>query len=484
MKKKLLSTTSEWTLERIQRYDREISRIAKLYQLETYPNRIEIISSEQMLDAYSSVGMPMNYHHWSFGKRFLDAEKEYKRGYSGLAYEMVINSNPCISYLLEENSMVTQAVVIAHACYGHNSFFKNNYLFQLWTHAESIIDYLVFARHYIQSCEEKYGVSNVEELLDVCHALMNYGVDRYRRPAPLSMEKEKEQQKEREVYLQSQVNELWRVTLRDKARKKAEQKAEHALRFPQEPQENILYFIEKNAPLLEPWQREIIRIIRKIAQYFYPQRQTKMMNEGWATFCHYTIIQKLYDEKLVNDQFMLEFLPLHTNVILQPPFSHPGYAGINPYALGFKIFSDIRESSGANWVEAVNFAMRNYKDESFISQYLSPKVIRDLRLFAVIDDEAQPELMVSAIHNEDGYQKVREALSRQYNLSQNEPDIQVYNVNQRGDRSLTLRYIPNNNRPLSEDTEAVLKYLRYLWSFPVRLETVDDTGRVVSVREA
>jgi spore cortex formation protein SpoVR/YcgB (stage V sporulation) len=484
MKKKLLSTTSEWTLDRIQRYDREIARIAKHYQLETYPNRIEIINSEQMLDAYSSVGMPMNYHHWSFGKKFLDAEKEYRRGFSGLAYEMVINSDPCISYLLEENSMVTQAVVIAHACYGHNSFFKNNYLFQLWTHAGSIIDYLVFAKKYIQSCEEKYGISKVEELLDASHALMNYGVDRYHRPAPLSLEKEKEKQKEREAYLQSQINELWRVTLRDKAHKKAEQKEKQALRFPPEPQENILYFIEKNAPLLEPWQREIIRIVRKIAQYFYPQRQTKMMNEGWATFWHYTIIQKLYDEKLVNDQFMLEFLPLHTNVILQLPFDHPRYMGINPYALGFKIFSDIKASTGDKWIEAVDFAMRNYKDESFIAQYLSPKIIRDMRLFAIIDDEKDPELKVSAIHNEEGYQAVREALSRQYNLSQNEPDIQVYSVNQRGDRSLTLRYIPNNNRPLSEDTEAVLKHLRFLWSFPVRLETVDNNGDVVSVREA
>jgi stage V sporulation protein R len=477
MKKKLLSTTSEWTIERIQRYDREIGRIAKSYQLETYPNKIEIITAEQMLDVYSSIGMPMNYHHWSFGKKFLDAEKEYRSGKSGLAYEMVINSTPCLAYLLEENTMVTQAMVIAHACYGHNSFFKNNYLFQLWTHAESIIDYLYFAQHYIQSCEERYGISRVEELLDACHALMNYGVDKYRRPSPLSMQKEKARQKERADYLQSQVNELWRVTLKERIHKKIEKNPEQ---FPQEPQENILYFIEKNAPLLESWQREIIRIVRKIAQYFYPQRQTKMMNEGWATFWHYEIIQKLYDEKLVNDQFMLEFLQLHTNVIVQPPFYHPAYNGINPYTLGFKIFSDIRQKSGDQWVEAVNFAMRNYKDESFIGQYLSPEIIRDMHLFAILDDDRQSELEVSAIHNEEGYQRVREALSRQYNLSEQEPDIQVYNVNQRSDRSLVLRYIPNKNRPLSEDTPVVLNYLRTLWGFPVTLETVDKQGNVVS----
>jgi stage V sporulation protein R len=492
MKKKLLSTSSEWTIERLQRFDREIARIAKNFHLETYPIQMEILSAEQMLDAYSAIGMPMNYHHWSFGKRFLNAEKEYRRGQTGLAYEMVINADPCVAYLLEENSMTTQAVVIAHACYGHNSFFKNNYLYKIWTHADSIIDYLVFARSYIHQCEEKYGLHNVEELLDACHALMAYGVDRYHRPSPLSLEKEKARQKERESYLQYHVNELWRVILGDKTKKTLVEKEQ---RFPAEPQENILYFIEKNAPLLEPWQREIVRIVRKVAQYFYPQRQTKVMNEGWATFWHYHIMHKLYEEKLVNDQFMIEFLQLHTNVILQLPFYHPHYYGINPYTLGFSLFSDIRricenpsledkkwfpELMGKNWLEAVDFAMRNYKDESFIAQYLSPSLIRDMRLFAIIDDHKENELLVSAIHNENGYQQIREKLAAQYNLSNIEPNIQVHHVDQRGDRSLTLHYIPQQGRPLSDEVPQVLKYLHYLWGFSVRLETLDEEGKVVS----
>ncbi|VEB32797.1 stage V sporulation protein R [Legionella sainthelensi] len=124
MRKKPLSTGAEWTFELIQDYDREIARIAKDFKLDTYPNQIEVISAEQMMDAYASVGMPIGYHHWSFGKHFVSVEKSYKRGQMGLAYELVINSNPCISYLMEENSMPMQALVIAHACYGHNSFFK------------------------------------------------------------------------------------------------------------------------------------------------------------------------------------------------------------------------------------------------------------------------------------------------------------------------------------------------------------------------
>jgi stage V sporulation protein R len=134
-----ISTGSEWTFELIETYDRAIHDIAVgEYGLDIYPNQLEIITAEQMMDAYSSVGMPVNYHHWSFGKQFVSTEKSYKRGQMGLAYEIVINSNPCISYLMEENSMTMQALVIAHAAYGHNSFFKGNYLFRTWTDAKTI----------------------------------------------------------------------------------------------------------------------------------------------------------------------------------------------------------------------------------------------------------------------------------------------------------------------------------------------------------
>ena len=222
----------------------------------------------------------------------------------GLAYEIVINSDPCIAYLMEENTMTMQALVIAHAAYGHNSFFKGNYLFRTWTSADAIIDYLVFARNFVAECEERHGEDEVERLLDACHALLNVGVDRYKRPPKLSLLKERERQKEREAYLQSQVNDLWR-TLPTRTDRKA---AKEQLRFPEEPEENLLYFVEKNAPLLEPWQREVVRIVRKIGQYFYPQRQTQLMNEGWACFWHYTLINHLYDEGLLSDGFMMEFL--------------------------------------------------------------------------------------------------------------------------------------------------------------------------------
>jgi stage V sporulation protein R len=145
----------------------------------------------------------------------------------GLAYEIVINSNPCISYLMEENTMAMQALVIAHAAYGHNSFFKGNYLFKMWTDASSIIDYLVYAKNYVNECEERYGLDVVEETLDSCHALMNHGVDRYRRPSKLSLAQEQARREEREAYAQRQINDMWR-TLPKRQTEKASRKRRRA----------------------------------------------------------------------------------------------------------------------------------------------------------------------------------------------------------------------------------------------------------------
>ncbi|OHX10168.1 SpoVR family protein [Chromobacterium amazonense] len=493
---KPISTGSEWTFELVGEYDRAIREIAvDEFKLDVYPNQLEIITAEQMMDAYASVGMPVNYHHWSYGKHFVSTEKSYKRGQMGLAYEIVINSNPCIAYLMEENSMTMQALVIAHAAYGHNSFFKGNYLFRSWTDASAIIDYLVFAKSYIMKCEERYGIDEVEELLDSCHALMNYGVDRYKRPQKLSLAQEQARQEEREQYLQMQVNDLWRtIPKRDK-----DDSGKSAPRFPTEPQENLLYFIEKSAPLLEPWQREVVRIVRKVAQYFYPQRQTQVMNEGWATFWHYTIMNRLYDKGMITDGAMLEFLQSHTNVVTQPPVTARWYSGINPYALGFSMYQDIKricqeptdedrawfpDLAGTDWRESLEFAMRNFKDESFISQYLSPKLIRDFRLFAIRDDDRDDKLEISCIHDEEGYREIRNRLADQYNLGSREPNIQVWSVNVRGDRSLTLRHTMHNRRPLEEQSaQEVLKHVCRLWGFDVRLESVDGNGEVKQLFE-
>ena len=479
-----ISTGSEWNFELLEAYDQEIAKSAAKFGLDTYPNQIEVISSEQMMDAYSSVGMPLNYHHWSFGKQFVNTQQNYQRGHMGLAYEIVINSSPCIAYLMEENTMTMQALVIAHACYGHNSFFKGNYLFRTWTNATAIIDYLLFAKHYIAQCEERHGIEEVEKLLDSCHALMNYGVNRYKRPTPISAEEEKKRQQTRTEILQQQVNELWDTIPKKEA---DDNDSDKGPRFPPEPEENILYFMEKHAPLLEPWQREIIRIVRKVAQYFYPQKQTQVMNEGWACFWHYTLLHDLYDQGLVTDGFMMEFLHSHSSVIYQPPFDSPHFSGINPYTLGYHMMQDLRrvcenptdedrewfpEIAGSDWQQTLDEAMRNFKDESFIQQFLSPHLMRELHLFNLVDDEKEKNLLVTAIHNESGFIDVRRNLAEQYNLGTREPNIQVWDVNVRGDRALTLRHFRHNDRPLGDTTDEMLKHLHRLWGFDVHLESI------------
>jgi stage V sporulation protein R len=478
---KKLFSKPDWTDETIIEADKVVSRIASEYLgIETYPNQFEIITSEQMLDAYSLIGLPISYNHWKFGKDFVINSNQYKKGRMGLAYELVINSNPCISYNMEDNTTCLMILVLAHAAYGHNTFFKNNYLFKQWTQADSIIDYMVFAKEFVAKCEEKYGFEEVEMVLDACHALMNYGVDKYKKPRKLSPTEEGERLKKKLEDDRILLNDLWRTIPKDEKEKLKEK------RFPESPEENILYFIEKNSPKLRGWQREIVRIVRKTAQYFYPQGQTKVINEGCATFTHYEIINKMFDEGYLSDGFMQEFYHNHSNVIFQPGFDSKFYSGLNPYTLGFNIFQDLKRMSlnptkedlewfpkiagKGNWAENFKYIVENFKDETFVLQYLSPKVIRDMKLFEIDDKMDNNYYEVSSIHNENGYKKVRESLSQSYNRSRYVPDIQVYDVDIFGDRTLTLEYTPINNKGLDyNDIKKVLPHVEYLWGFPVKI---------------
>ncbi len=489
----LLFHGSDWNFETISRVYDAIEEIAlDELKLDIYPNQLEIISSEQMLDAYSSVGMPLMYQHWSFGKRFVFEENLYRKGRRGLAYELVINSNPCITYLMEENTMAMQALVTAHAAFGHNHFFKNNYLFRQWTDASAILSYLEFAKKYIASCEERYGTAAVEAILDSAHALMDQGVFRYRRPPRLSSEKERERVRERLEYEEQTYSDLWRTlpTSPEANPSEAEAEVSERKRLLKLPEENLLYFLEKNSLILQPWQRELLRIVRVVAQYFYPQRQTKVMNEGCATFVHYTIMNRLYDQGRIDEGAMLEILQSHTNVVFQPDFDDPRFPGINPYALGFALMQDIQRISteptaedrdwfpeiagSGDWREILLDAWENHRDESFILQYLSPALIRKFRLFVLSDEAKEPYCQVASIHNERGYEAVRAALSRSYDIAANQPDIQVVDVDLLGNRHLHLQHNVKNGILLDEENrEATMRHVRHLWGYDVVLSGVD-----------
>src|SRR6056297_2023941 len=339
----LIYSGSEWDFRTLQRAHDAIERVAlSELGLDVYPNQIEIITSEQMLDAYASVGMPLMYSHWSFGKHFAREELLYRKGAQALAYELVINSNPCVSYVMEENTMTMQTLVIAHAAFGHNHFFKNNHLFRQWTRADRVLDDLAFAKQYVAQCEEKHGLQAVESLLDAAHAIMSYGVSRYAPKRSIRPQDRIAKTEARRDHQRATYNDLYRTLPPSKrTHKRAKGNEDPVAEALNLPEENLLLFLADHAPKLKDWQRELLHIVRRTAQYFYPQRQTKMMNEGCATFVHYEIMNRLYDAGKINDGAMLEFLHMHSAVVRQPNFDDRRFSGLNPYALGFAMMRDI-----------------------------------------------------------------------------------------------------------------------------------------------
>ena len=487
-------TSASWTFPLLQEAMKHCEEIAvEELGLDCYPNQIEIITTEQMLDAYASHGLPVMFKHWSFGKNFIQQEQHYRKGKMGLAYEIVINSNPCISYLMEENSMTMQTLVIAHAAFGHNHFFKNNNLFQEWTDADAILDYLVFAQNFIAKCEQRYGHDKVEKTLDACLALQHQSINKYKRPKKLSMVEEREKQKLREEELQHQVNDLWR-TLPGIDEKKKDKSNDNFI-YPKE--ENLLYFIEKNSPTLEGWQREICRIVRKMGQYFLPQILTKVMNEGFASFTHYYIMNRLWEKGLIDDGAMLEFLESHTGVLYWPLYSDHGFqARFNPYSLGFDIFDDIKRIStqptkededwfpdlcNTDWKTNFLSSAANFRDESFILQFLSPRIMRKRKMFKIVADSDKDFYLIDKIHNNTGYKDIRRALSNQYSPSFLIPDFQVEKVNLRGDRTLHLTHFRYNGVGLDSQTTKVLNLIKYLWGYKVSLQSMDPVNTSVCV---
>jgi spore cortex formation protein SpoVR/YcgB (stage V sporulation) len=484
------------TLQRIHDACEEIARSE--LGLDVYPNQIEVITAEQMLDAYSSVGMPLFYKHWSFGKHFAFHEASYRKGLMGLAYEIVINSSPCISYLMEENTATMQALVIAHAAFGHNHFFKNNYLFRQWTDADGILDYLEFAKTYVAQCEERHGRLAVEQTIDAAHALMSHGIDRYPGKKKLDLRSEERRAGMRRLHEEAQFNDLWRITVpTGQAKSNATLNIERRRKLLGLPQENLLYFLEKTAPRLQPWQRELLRIVRHIAQYFYPQSQTKVMNEGTATYVHYRIMNRLHEQGRISDGNFLEFLQSHTNVVFQPDFDDQRFSGFNPYALGFAMMQDIErivsnpEDEDRQWFPEIagtgdvmgvlRNIWANYRDESFIGQFLSPRLMRQLRMFHLHDDpEERAGVRVDAIHDDRGFRRVRRELAKQYDVGFIDANIEVVDVDLAGDRRLMLRHAVVKGAQLNEaDARRVLQHLADLWTYDVSLVEVDAADKVL-----
>lgn len=479
---KYLYTDENWTIDKIEQTWEVLDKIAKKkYGLEYYSPQIEIVSADQMMERHACGAMPLMYHHWSFGKAFLQLKKSYDGGQSSLAYETIINTNPTLAFIMEDNNMTMQALVLAHAVCGHGSFFTINRMFLEHTDADYILDYLAFAREYINKCEQKYGPKRVEQTLDACHALQLYGVNKTTRTRS-TLDLQRLTDKTGAVGEPRKRKPFTKIMKTNKAKIKLKKEFDWPF-----PEENLLYFIEKNSPSLEDWQKEIVRIVRQISQYFYPQYQTKLMNEGWASFWHHTLMTDLWEQGYITEGSYLEFLASHTAVCCQRgAFECGGSDTFNPYALGFAMYKDIQricqdptdedrewmpDIAGTDWVETIKEITRNHRDDSFVAQYLSPKVIRDFKMFSVRDSAAEDEVEVTNVQDQD-YKQIRRILSKQYNFNSAIPDMEVVGYDFRGDRALFIRHNAYNGKELDVGyAKATAKHIKKLWRKPIYIES-------------
>jgi len=472
--------------------------------LSLFPNQVIMCSEAGMLDAYGT-GLPHRYPHWSFGKRAKELELARKNG-MGLALEMVIPTNPCISWNLASNSAGAMALVLAHAAVGHNAVYKNNYLYQQHTDTDDLADYSLRARNAILEFERRFGVSEVEKVLDACHALENCGIFRHGTPQPFDAEKEKQRIADYMRSLEQSFDASIAETVPQTANVMRERPSvpEKHIEF---PQENVLWFVETYAPKLLSWQREVIRIVRTLAQQMVlPGAQMKIVHEGMASFCHHYIPRKLYEQGRLDDGTYLEMFHLDQSVLYQPDMRDTGRlsATHNPYAFGYGMFKDMLRITGfkgddvaffrddidltgpsdedraffgkragtGQWRDVIQDAIANYNDSTFIQQFLSPRRIRDMGLFTIKDEGEH--YRVTNVSDYDGYDNIRQMLARAHSFDGIFPQITVVGADLDDDRTLKLEFKQHDDLVdlHDEETEQTTQLLEQLWGYDVELETV------------
>lgn len=436
---------AEYTMADLEYYNNIIEEAANEFGLDCYPQEFEICNYEDMLSYEAYSGMPSRYPHWSFGKAWERKKTFYRYNMIGLPYEMVINSNPCLAYLMKENTLALQILTIAHV-YAHNDFFKNNRLFRDGTRAEYTTE--MFKSHanrisdYI--ADPSIGYERVERVLDAAHAL-RFQTHRIPNEKHLSPDESKKHLMDKYYHSEQKENSL----IKDKI----SEEAPNWDKVPLEPEEDILLFLIRYARLAE-WEKDIINIVRSEVQYFIPQIETKIMNEGWASFWHYKILNHLNLPQNIH----LEFIKRHNQVIA----SHPGT--LNPYHLGFKLFCKLeRESEDSRRI----FDIREQdRDFSFLRRYLDEELCRELNLFEFIKEDR--DYVVSEVSDEQGWKKVRDSLAMNVGLN-GMPIVKVKEIG--SENILYLEQEWDGRELLEEYVHETLKYIARLWGDKVRLRT-------------
>jgi stage V sporulation protein R len=429
---------SSWTVAELESWDEKICEIAGNYGLDWYDIDYEIIDYHEMMGAMAYTGLPTHYRHWSFGKAYERTHTLYNAGLQGLPYEMIINSNPSIAYLMRENGMSTHILTMSH-CIGHSDFFKNNRSF-FSTHPEIIISKFKAAGKFVKELIEdpSIGINKVEKVLDACHSI-KYQIPRFpgiRRRSHKEL---------KQVYAQ-RISDDDRNIYQDFDLEK----------IPLERDYNLLAFITDHARNISEWERDLIRIVEESSQYFVPQALTKIMNEGWAVLMHEKIVLDLE----LPDQYHLPFMKLHNQVI------RPHLGSVNPYHLGYKIFKKLEKERG---FEECLLAREVHNDITFVRKYLDQELCEELNLFSYSYKADKKYTTVDEISDTIGWEKIRDSLIKTIGLN-SVPVIYVEELQK--DHTLILRHEHDGRDLDMKYAKRVFEYIKNLWGDNIKLFTV------------
>ena len=468
----------------LQKLKEEIEGYARGFGLDFFDVIFELVDSEQVNSIAALGGFPVRYPHWRFGMDYDQLSKNYEWGFSKI-YELVINTDPSYAYLVKANPTVDQKLVMAHV-YGHVDFFKNNYWFSKTD--RKMLDRMANNAVRIRNYMDRYGQDTVENFIDWCLSIENLidpflpfqsnkGTQKTAGEDGADVEAEAVGRfKNDRPYMESFINPKEFI---EERKQKASERAKQSKRNPAEPQKDVLAFLLQNAPL-EEWQYEVLNVIRDEAYYFVPQMQTKIMNEGWASYWH----SKILTEKALKDSEILDFARVHSGAMQMQP------GQINPYKIGIELFRDIedrwnRGAFGKEYEECQSFSeklkwdkklgkgrekifevRRIYNDVTFIDAYLTPEFVDRYQMYTY---EFNRRTNRYEIVDRDFKNIKEKLLSSLANRGQPEIYVKDGNFQNRGELLLLHKF-----QGLEIDLKwarLVMSNLSRIWGRPVCLET-------------
>ncbi|MBM4319822.1 MAG: SpoVR family protein [Deltaproteobacteria bacterium] len=461
----------------------EIEGYARGYGLSFFTTFFEVLPYNQMSMVASYGGFPTRYPHWRFGMEYERLSKSHSYGLSKI-YEMVINNDPCYAYLLEGNMLVDQKIVMAHV-FAHCDFFKSNYWFSATN--RRMIDDMANHASRIRRYIDLYSLEEVESFIDTCLSVDNLidlhspFIRRLLREEPPVKEEDVRTQEVPQIHT---VREYMRGYLNpqeflDAQRAKMAEAARREERFPPEPRLDVLQFLMAHAPL-KPWQQDVLDIVREEAYYFAPQGQTKIMNEGWASYWHTTIMT----QKALHPSELIDYADHHSGTVA----TQPGH--LNPYKLGLELFRDIEERwdkgrfgleyDACDDMEAKNswdrqlglgqekiFQIRKlYNDVTFIDEFVTPEFCARQKLFTFAYNPRADQYVIASRE----FEKIKEKLLQQLtNFGQ--PFVYVHNGNHDNRGELLLKHRHEGVDLRRDWAQETLRNLFKVWGRPVAVDT-------------